>query len=294
MSVGFVGLGIMGEGMARRLLTVGGRNLVVWNRSSAKAEALKEEHAEKVKVVETPAAVVAECSLVYCMLSTPDAVRSVYEMEGGVLAGVSTGKCIVDCATLAVEDMERLSKQVLERGGRFLEAPVSGSKGPAATGQLIFLAGGDEALFQEAGADLDAMGKAKFYFGPVGQGTRMKLVVNMIMGSMMCAFGEGLSLAEATGLDPSKLLEVLDLGAMANPMFKLKGPKMLASDHAPNFPLQHAEKDVRLAVAMGSAAGLELPVASTADETMKRAMDSGLGEQDFSAVVEAQKKQKSS
>ena len=137
------------------------------------------------------------CDLVYVMLSTPEAVKAVYEMDGGVLAGVGAGKCIVDCATLAPEDMIRLSEQVTSKGGRFLEAPVSGSKGPAAAGALIFLAGGDEALYADCAADFDAMGKAKFHFGAVGAGTRMKLVVNMLMGSMMCAFGESRESAQS-------------------------------------------------------------------------------------------------
>lgn len=181
-SIGFIGLGLMGEGMARRLLGHG-RSLVVWNRSREKSDALKSEASDKVQIAATPAAVVAACDLVYCMLSTPDAVKSVYEMDDGILDGICAGKCIVDCATLAEEDMERLSEQVTEKGGRFLEAPVSGSKGPAAQGQLIFLCSGDEELFVSCAQDLDAMGKAKFFFGAVGAGTRMKLVVNMVMVS---------------------------------------------------------------------------------------------------------------
>ena len=90
-------------------------------------------------------------------------------------AGVTAGKCIIDCATLAVADVERLSAQVVELGGRFLEAPVSGSKGPAAAGQLIFLTGGDQELYTSVAADLDAMGKAKYFLGAVGSGTRMKV-----------------------------------------------------------------------------------------------------------------------
>lgn len=294
-TVGFIGLGIMGEGMARRLLG-DGRSLVVWNRSAAKGASLQAEAPEKVTVKATPAEVIAACDITYCMLSTPDACKAVYEMEGGILAGVAAGKCVVDCATLAVEDMVRMSAQVCERGGRFLEAPVSGSKGPAAQGQLIFLAGGDEALFATVSADLDVMGKAKYFLGAVGNGTRMKLVVNMVMGSMMCAFGEGLSLAGACDLDQSVLLQVLSLGAIATPMFALKGPKMIAGDHAPNFPLQHAEKDMRLAVALGEQSGVSLPVASTADGEMKRAMEetAGASDADFSAVYESQKRQKSS
>ena len=129
--------------MAKCLLK-SGRKLVVWNRSAAKCAALSADHPGAVTAVDSPSAVLAACDLVYCMLSTPDAVKAVYEMEGGVLAGVRAGTKLVDCATLAAEDMVRLEKQVTERGGRFLEAPVSGSKGPAASGQLIFLTAGDE------------------------------------------------------------------------------------------------------------------------------------------------------
>ena len=136
-TVGFIGLGHMGEGMARRLLSHGGRKLIVWNRSAGKSKALETEAAGKVQVAASPADVVRGATIIFVMLSTPDAVKEVYEMEGGILSGMSAGKKLVDCATLAVADMERLSSQVLAKGGRFLEAPVSGSKVPAATGQLI-------------------------------------------------------------------------------------------------------------------------------------------------------------
>ena len=240
---GFVGLGIMGEGMAKCLIK-SGVNLVVWNRSAAKAEALKAAHPEAVTVVESPAAVLGACEVTFCMLSTPEACQAVYEMPGGVLEGVAPGKCVVDCATLAVADMARMSEQVVGKGGRFLEAPVSGSKGPAAAGALVFLCGGDKPLFEQVSAELEAMGKANFYYGEVGAGsltltlaltltltptltltliltsnpnpnpnqvgagTKMKLVVNMVMGTMMCAFGEGIELCTQQGLQAEQLLEV--------------------------------------------------------------------------------------
>jgi len=288
--VGFVGLGIMGEGMAINLLK-SGHTLAVWNRSRGKSEALAASWGDKVVVCETPAEVFSKTNLVYCMLSTPEVVKSVYEMEAGVLAGVTAGKCIVDCATIAPDDMQRLYKQVTDKGGRFLEAPVSGSKGPAHAGQLIFLCAGDEALFKEATADLDAMGKASFFFGEPGSGARMKLVVNMTMGSMMVALGEAVSLCEKAQLDSKQMLQVLDLGAMANPMFKLKGPKMLAGEFEPNFPLQHQQKDLKLAVELGKSLGLPLPLADTADTVMQQARAEGSSELDMCAVYATQSKQ---
>ena len=288
-TVGFIGLGHMGEGMARRLLSHGNRKLLVWNRSPGKSEALKSEAAGKVEVATSPAAVIKGATIIYVMLSTPAAVKEVYEMDGGILSAVSSGKKIIDCATLAVEDMERVSSQVRAKSGRFLEAPVSGSKVPAATGQLIFLCGGDEALYKEIASDLDAMGKAKFFFGAVGAGTKMKLAVNMVMGTFITTLGEGLSLTKASGIEPKLLLDVLDLGVMSCPLFKLKGPKMLASDYAPHFPLKHAQKDVRLAIGLGAQAGLGLPVAEAVDAAMLRAMAAGYGDNDFAATYEPQK-----
>lgn len=131
--VGFIGLGIMGEGMAARLLTqsIAGKSplpsLYIWNRTKSKCEDFKAKYSEyEVIIKDTAKEVVERSSTTYCMLSTPEASKAVFEAEDGVLAGVSEGKSIVDCATLAEADMARMNKAVVEKGGRFLEAPVSG------------------------------------------------------------------------------------------------------------------------------------------------------------------------
>ena len=178
---------------------------------------------------------------------------------------------------------------------RFLEAPVSGSKGPAAQGTLVFLCAGSEELFNEIKDNgLNAMGKASHFFSDtVGAGTRAKLVVNSLMGTMLAAFGEGLALSESVGLDPSKMVEVIGQGAVACPMFALKGPKMAAKDHAPNFPLKHAHKDMALACAMAKEAGIEYSVMESAEKLYQEARDNtdqALAEEDFSAVYEQIKK----
>lgn len=178
---------------------------------------------------------------------------------------------------------------------RFLEAPVSGSKGPAATGTLIFLCAGDKALFDEVSAALAAMGKASHFFGDeVGAGTRAKLVVNSLMGTMLAAFSEGLNLAESVGLDPSKMVEVIGQGAIASPMYGLKGPKMVAGDHAPNFPLKHSSKDMTLASAMAKKAGVEFTVNDQAEALYRKAKDDtelNVADEDFSAVYKLVQKE---
>ncbi|KAL7562214.1 hypothetical protein ACA910_013469 [Epithemia clementina (nom. ined.)] len=295
--VGFIGLGIMGEGMASRLLSedVAGKKdvpLIVWNRSEEKCTALCERFPNKEIIVKkTAREVVESCGITYSMLSTPEVAESVFNGNDGVLAGVSAGKSIVDCATLAETDMQSMSASVTEKGGRFLEAPVSGSKGPAATGALIFLCAGSEELFSEIqGTALAAMGKASHFFSTtVGAGTRAKLVVNSLMGTMMAAFAEGLALSEAVGLDPHKMIEVIGQGAIQSPMYNLKGPKMVAKDHDPNFPLKHAHKDMALACDIAKSSGVEYSVMATAEKLFRAARDDNdlaLADLDFSAVFE--------
>lgn len=142
------------------------------------------------------------------------------------------------------------------------------------------------------------MGKASHFFGSdVGAGTRAKLVVNSLMGTMLAAFSEGLALAESVGLDASKMIEVIGQGAIQSPMYALKGPKMVAQDHAPHFPLKHAHKDMALASEMAKAAGVEYSVMDSAEKLYRAAREDGelkLADQDFSAVFEKVHAQSSS
>eukprot|EP00179_Madagascaria_erythrocladioides_P010022 CAMPEP_0198325946 /NCGR_PEP_ID=MMETSP1450-20131203/13575_1 /TAXON_ID=753684 ORGANISM="Madagascaria erythrocladiodes, Strain CCMP3234" /NCGR_SAMPLE_ID=MMETSP1450 /ASSEMBLY_ACC=CAM_ASM_001115 /LENGTH=371 /DNA_ID=CAMNT_0044029877 /DNA_START=134 /DNA_END=1249 /DNA_ORIENTATION=- len=290
--VGFIGLGIMGGPMARNLLTKADRKLIVWNRDVSKSAALQKDFPDTVVVATSPKEVIETATLTYSMLSTPEAVSAVFHDEPlAALSAVSAGKCIVDCSTLTEEASKKTSAAVASKGGYFLEAPVSGSKVPAETGTLIFLCGGSKELFDAiVKSDLEAMGKKSFHLSDeVGAGTRMKLVVNQLMGSMLAAFGEGMTLAEAAGLKGDDLIEVLSLGAMNNPMFNLKGPKMKQGvrDYAPHFPLEHAQKDMRFAGMLAEELQISMPVAAAANETFKAAKAEGRGREDFSAVIEA-------
>ena len=134
------------------------------------------------------------------------------------------------------------------------------------------------------------MGKASHFFSSeVGAGTRAKLVVNSLMGTMLAAFGEGLALSESVGLDPNKMIEVIGQGAVASPMYALKGPKMVVKDHAPNFPLKHAHKDMALASEMAKRVRVEYSVMDQAEKLYRAACedeDLNVADQDFSAVFE--------
>jgi 2-hydroxy-3-oxopropionate reductase len=131
------------------------------------------------------------------------------------------------------------------------------------------------------------MGKKHLYLGEVGNAATMKLVVNMVMGGMMAAFCEGLALAAKAGLTPPDLMEVIDSGVIANPMFRMKGGSILNNNFTVAFPLKHMQKDLRLAVSLGDQAGQPLFSAAAANEAFKRAKEMGFGDEDFSAIFKA-------
>lgn len=287
-SVGFVGLGIMGVGMVKNLVTKLGCNLVVWNRGAQVSEEIRLRYPGKITIASTPAEVIQLCETTYCMLSTLEASQAVFDCKNGVIDGVTPGKIIVDCATLSPERMIEENEKIVAKGGRFLEAPVSGSKVPAENGQLIFLCGGEEALYNQPdiAQALDAMGKAKFHFGAVGQGSRVKLVVNMMMGTILSSFSEGMALGKAADLSQESLLQVLQLSAIASPIFNLKAPNVINNTFPPHFPLKHAQKDMRLALELAAQVGVSLPV-SAASNTQYESVLQERGDEDISAVYTA-------
>ncbi|XP_058735313.1 glyoxylate/succinic semialdehyde reductase 1-like isoform X1 [Vicia villosa] len=279
MEIGFLGSGIMGKAMSINLLRHGFK-LTVWNRTLSKCDELVEHGAT---VGETPAAVVKKCKYTIAMLSDPSAALSVVFDKDGVLEQIN-GKGYVNMSTIDAETSIKISEAIKAKGGDFLEAPVSGGKKHAEDGQLVIIAAGHKALYEEALPAFDVLGKKSFFLGEVGDGAKMKLAVNVVMGSMMNAFSEGLALAERSGLNPDTLLDVLDLGAVSNGLFKLKGPTMVKNSYNPGFLLKHMQKNMRLALALGDKNVVPMPVAAAANEAFKKAICTGLGELDFSAV----------
>lgn len=282
-AVGFLGLGIMGSAMAKNLLKAGYK-VTVWNRSPDKCAELA---ALGAGVAATPAEVTSSCRITFAMLADPAAAHAVCFGPGGALEGICSDRGYVDMSTVDAETAKEIGAAISEKGGSFLEAPVSGSKKPAQDGTLIILAAGDRKLFDQAFPFFEKMGKKSLFLGEVGRGAQMKLIVNMTMGGMMTIFCEALALAAKAGLSAADLLEVIDAGAMANPMFKMKGAQIIEGTFDPAFPLKHMQKDLRLAVALGDALGQPLFSAAAANESFKKAKALGLSDQDFCAVFRA-------
>ncbi|MDY0397924.1 MAG: NAD(P)-dependent oxidoreductase [Desulfuromonas thiophila] len=281
--LGFIGAGLMGLPMALNLLRAG-YPLTVWNRDGAKCAPLVEAGARQVA---TPLEVVAAAEVTFSMLADPAAALAVCFSPHGVIQGVGPGKAYVEMSTIDPETACKIGISVQARGALFLEAPVSGSTPQAQAGELVIMAAGDEALYHQIGDLLALLGKKHLYLGEVGAASSMKLAVNMLMGGMMAAFCEALTLVQTAGLDGQAFLEILAAGALAAPIFQAKGDKIRRADTAtPQFPLKHMQKDLRLAVQLGDVHHVPLAVTAAANELYKRACQCGLEEADMAALFE--------
>lgn len=279
-SVGFLGLGIMGKAMAANLVKAG-FEVTVWNRNPVKCAELVSLGARQGA---TPKDVAASCDITFAMVSDPEAALALCQGSDSVAAGIGAGHGYVDMSTVDDTTSKAIADLITQAGGRFLEAPVSGTKKPAEDGTLIILAAGDQSLYDDAKSAFEVMGKMSPYLGEVGQGANMKLVLNMMMGGMLSIFSEGMSLGQKAGLDSQQILDIVDAGAMANPMFKGKGAMLLKEDYTTSFPLKHMQKDMRLAVALGDQLEQPLPSAAIANEAFKQAIKAGFADEDIAAV----------
>jgi 3-hydroxyisobutyrate dehydrogenase/2-hydroxy-3-oxopropionate reductase len=270
----------MGSGMAANLLRAG-FEVTVWNRTSQRCAPLIDLGAHQAQ---SPAEVAANCDISFAMVSDPAAAMELCCGDKGVAAGIGDGRGYVDMSTVDDQTVSLVAAAIEQAGGRYLEAPVSGTKKPAQDGTLIILAAGDRGLYEEALPAFEVMGKMAPYLGELGQGARMKLVVNMIMGGMLNIFCEGMALGQKGGLAGEQILEILAAGAMANPMFAGKGPMLLQGDYSTSFPLKHMQKDLRLAVELGDRLEQPLPGAAAANETFKQARKAGYADEDIAAL----------
>ncbi len=281
MNIGFAGLGIMGSAMATNLLKAG-FNITVWNRSTNKCAPLASMGAA---VADSPRALAERCDIVIAMMANPQAVQLVRDGTDGIIAGLTKGKGYVDMSTVDAETSIESARLAHDKGALFLEAPVGGSRKPAEEATLTIMAAGDRELYESSLPVMEKLGKKIIFLGETGQAARMKLANNLVMCGALTALCEGLALASASGLDTAQLLEVLDSGAVSNPMYRLKGPQIAANKEFPAaFPLKHMQKDLRLALQLAEQSGQSLFATATINELYKSALAEGLGDSDFAAV----------
>lgn len=279
--IAFLGLGIMGGGMARRLLGAG-FPLTVYNRNPAKAAALA---AAGARVAESPRAAAAGANLVFAMVADDAASRALWLGEAGALAGAAPGAVLVECSTLTASWVQELGAAATARGCALVDAPVAGSKDAAAGGELKFLVGGATEAVACARPAFAAMGQAVLHLGPVGSGALMKLINNFLAGVQVAAFGEALAWIERSGLDRAQALAMLTNGATASPVVKAVAGRMEAGDYTPHFFLRLMAKDLGYALDESARAGGELALAAAALGRFRAAIAAGHGDLDMAAVV---------
>lgn len=284
-SVAFLGLGVMGGGMASRLLSAGFA-VSVWNRSADRAEALRELGAT---VGRSPREAAAGADVVITMVADDAAARTVWLEAEGAIGGARQGAVLIDSSTVSPKWIAELGTAGTACGCEVLDAPVTGSRTQAASGELLFLVGGETATLDRVRPVLAAMSRDILHLGPLGSGARLKLVNNFICGVQAAALAEGLALVEKSGLDMTAALTVLQNGAPGSPLVKAVGTRMASRDYTVFFKLALMRKDLDYAIAEGARHGLDLTTAENARALFDRAIDKW-GDVDFSAVIETVRK----
>ncbi len=280
-SVAILGLGIMGSGMATRLLSAN-FPLAVYNRNHEKSLPLATAGAF---VAATPREAASRGQIVLSMVSDDTASRDVWLGEAGALSGASPNSLLIESSTLSVGWIKELASKAAERGCQFLEAPVTGTKPHAAAGELVFLVGGAAEALDVARPVFSALGRDVIHLGPIGSGALMKLINNFLCGVQAASFAEALALIDAGGLDRVKAMSILIGGAPGSGILKRIAERATTNDFTTVFALRWMAKDLAYAIEGASGKGVSLPLAAAALSVFQQAMAAGHGDQDFSAVT---------
>ena len=281
-SVGFLGLGKMGIHMASRILDAG-HELTVWNRSADKAKALVERGAS---LAGTPAELAASCDIVVSILSNDDVVLDVYEGRDGLLNNSVDGKLFVDMSTLRPGTVRELAQRVYSAGAGFIDAPVSGTVGPAKDGTLLIMCGGTDKDIEIARPIMDILGRQLIHAGPVGQGALMKLVVNLPLAVYWGSLAEALAMGSSGGLDLKQMLDTIQDSSAALAVLPLKAPNILGESAPVAFDISNMQKDLRSMLETGGDLGISMPTTEGVLSTYAAAAESGLGAHDAVDVVQ--------
>jgi 3-hydroxyisobutyrate dehydrogenase-like beta-hydroxyacid dehydrogenase len=276
--IAFLGLGQMGTPMATRLLDAG-HDLVVWNRTPDRAEPLAERGAT---LASSPSQAAEGMEFVITMLATPEAVEDVLFGTEGVIQGLGPGQILIEMSTIGPAAIHSLASR-MPAGVAMVDAEVRGSVPEATDGRLEVFVGATDGEFARVRPIVELLGDVRHVGGP-GSGAAMKLVVNSTLGAAIVALGEALALGSSLGLERRDVLDVLE-GSPIGPTVRAKRSNVESGRYPPSFKLRLADKDLRLVIDAGDAAGLDLKSARATRAWLDQAVERGAGDLDFSAVV---------
>ncbi|MBI2562407.1 MAG: NAD(P)-dependent oxidoreductase [candidate division NC10 bacterium] len=268
--IGFIGLGLMGQPMSRRLLEAG-HSLTVWNPGAAWGP--------------SPRAVAQASDVVITMVTDSAASEEVICGPGGVLEGVHPGLTLIDMASIAPEMSRSIAARAKALGVPLLDAPVTGAPRLAAEGKLGIMVGGPREIFEACVPIFEKLGVKIVYAGGNGMGTTLKLVNNLILGVAIEAAAEALVLATKAGLDPQSVIEITAVGGARTGAMETRGPRMVRRDFTPHFSANNMYKDLSTALKLAEECDVSLPAASISREILRAARSQGKGDQDSCVVL---------
>jgi 3-hydroxyisobutyrate dehydrogenase-like beta-hydroxyacid dehydrogenase len=280
-SIGFIGLGIMGQPMALNLVKAG-FPVTVFNRTRSKTEPLERAGA---RVASTPAEAAHDAEVIMTIVSDSAAMEEVVSGKGGVLETIRPGAVLIDSSTISPTVSRKLAGQLAGKGASMLDAPVTGSKHGAEKGELTFMIGGERQVLERVMPVLRVLGKRHIYCGQQGLGLAAKLAMNCILATTLEIFAEGFVMATKAGVPPATLLEIMQSSLARSAIADFKAPFVLKGDFTPYFPLKLMHKDLELAMEAAYAQNVPMPAAAAVKEVYGGAKALGKGDLDYIAVI---------
>jgi 3-hydroxyisobutyrate dehydrogenase-like beta-hydroxyacid dehydrogenase len=279
--LGFLGLGIMGNPMARRLIEAG-HEVALWSVTAGKAEALATAGGTACA---TPAEVAQRSECVFLCVGDTAMSREVIFGDHGLVPGKQESLVIVDCSTISPSESKAMGAELDHIGVDFLDAPCTGSKAGAESGTLTFMVGGREEVFQQAQPWFQPMGKQFYYCGGAGMGLHAKLSQNMILGNLLQAFNESLVLSTKAGVAPEMMLDILENSAAKSGLVSAKAPLVLLRDFATRFSVKWLEKDMGLMLESAAELNVPVPLTALSRQLYRASIAKGHGEDDISGSI---------
>ncbi len=277
MRIAFLGLGIMGRPMASRLVAAG-HEVSVWNRTAR-------QHVEGATTAVSPAEAAKEAEVVWSCVADTASVERVMFGDDGAVQSLKEGAIVVDSSTISPTATLRFAEKVNAAGVHWVDAPVTGSKVGAENGQLIFIVGGAPEPVQYLDPLFKAMGKLVIHIGETGKGQAAKLSMNLMIAMIYEGFAEAFVLARKQGVEPAKLIELIQASMVRSGVVDYKAPFVLRHDYSPNFPLRLMHKDIHLMLDMAKEHRVKLPALETVDEIYELSSEEGWDDLDFAATL---------
>ncbi len=278
MNVGFIGLGAMGQHMARNLHRAG-LLTGVWNRTTSRSEALATEIG--CRAFGTPAVLAADCEFIFTCVSADDDLLAVVE---ALLPGLRKGTIVADCSTVAADTARKAATRLVTVGAAFLDCPVSGGVEGAKNATLAIMCGGEPAIFERARLVLAAIGKTIALLGPTGAGQATKATNQILCAGVIQVVAEAMAFAQAEGLPLEQVIEVLGKGAGSSWYFVHRAPFMARGEYPAGFRVRLHDKDLRICRAMAARHGATLPVVESTLADYQRLLETGHGDEDISTI----------